>query len=58
MFVVSDIITEKKVLKATASFGVSALAKIGDKTPQGLLRSADQALYEAKRTGKNRVCSI
>jgi len=39
--------------KITASFGVS-LCKEGD-TLETLLRKADEALYEAKRQGRNRV---
>jgi diguanylate cyclase (GGDEF)-like protein len=42
--------------RVTVSVGVSALGAATD--DQGLLiEAADVALYEAKRTGKNRVCS-
>jgi diguanylate cyclase (GGDEF)-like protein len=37
----------------TASFGVAAFPECGD--PTTLLHAADDALYEAKRQGKNRV---
>jgi diguanylate cyclase len=39
----------------TASFGVATFRK-GDKDPQEALARADQALYQAKSKGKNRVC--
>jgi two-component system cell cycle response regulator len=38
----------------TVSIGVAAV-DAGDWTPQRLLRDADAALYEAKRSGRNRV---
>lgn len=39
----------------TASFGASALMPGEDATPAQLIRAADQALYEAKRAGRNCV---
>jgi PleD family two-component response regulator len=36
----------------TASFGVAAFPESG---PSSLFQAADAAMYEAKRTGKNRV---
>jgi diguanylate cyclase (GGDEF)-like protein len=44
--------SEKRV---TASFGVSSFPEDG-KSPQDLLLAADRSLYEAKRSGRNRVC--
>ncbi|MBX7103316.1 MAG: diguanylate cyclase [Gemmataceae bacterium] len=41
-------------VSVTASFGVSSL-QLGPTGPQGLLDQADQALYSAKRTGRNKV---
>ncbi len=41
-------------LSATASFGVSSYPHHG-KTPDDLTRAADNALYSAKRSGRNRV---
>ena len=41
-------------LPVTASVGVSALELTGD-TPELILKRADQALYCAKRDGRNRV---
>lgn len=43
-------------LAATLSIGVSVHPGHG-KTADELIRSADQALYEAKQSGRNRVCS-
>ncbi len=44
------------VLKVTASIGISHFPKHGD-TIKGLISSADSALYEAKRAGRNN-CKI
>ena len=44
---------EGRTLEVTASFGVAELAP--GQTGDGLLRSADAALYRAKEQGKNRV---
>ena len=42
------------MIDVTASVGVAALNSSAD-TPESLLRRADQALYVAKRDGRNRV---
>jgi diguanylate cyclase (GGDEF)-like protein len=42
------------ILKPTLSIGVAAFPEDGD-TPDVLLRRADEALYRAKRTGRDRV---
>src|SRR5207247_465192 len=42
-----------RMLEVTASFG--AAAKDSLSRPEELVATADEALYEAKRTGKNRV---
>ena len=39
----------------TASFGISSLRE-GVRTPQALINLADEALYRAKKSGRNRVC--
>jgi two-component system cell cycle response regulator len=43
-------------LQVTASVGLAALAG-WDETPDSLIKRADQALYAAKRRGRNRVMS-
>jgi len=45
---------EGQPLEVTASMGVSALEGIDD-TPDALIKRADQALYSAKKDGRNRV---
>jgi diguanylate cyclase (GGDEF)-like protein len=42
-------------LKVTASFGVASLATAEHSDKEALVAAADRALYEAKRTGKNRT---
>jgi len=46
--------TDTPTLKKTASLGVSSLNPMGD-DGQKLLKRADEALYEAKNNGRNRV---
>ncbi|TSE25877.1 putative diguanylate cyclase YegE [Tepidimonas sediminis] len=42
-------------LQVTASIGVAFLPTSGAHDPDQLLRQADQAMYQAKQTGRNRV---
>ena len=44
----------------TLSFGVTAFTKSGVKadTPEDLLKRVDQALYQSKQTGRNKVTKI
>jgi two-component system cell cycle response regulator len=44
----------REILTVTISIGVAASLGLTD-TPESLLKRADEALYEAKQTGRNRV---
>jgi len=44
-------------IKVTVSVGVAAVPEVGMKEPQELIGAADDALYQAKRQGRNRVIS-
>jgi diguanylate cyclase (GGDEF)-like protein len=45
-----------KVLQVTASFGVATFdAKYRPESPADLLKAADECVYKAKHTGRNRV---
>jgi diguanylate cyclase (GGDEF)-like protein len=43
-------------LPVTISVGVAALPEANVETAQELVSAADGSLYEAKRSGRNRVC--
>lgn len=43
-------------LKVTISIGVSVFPNSGPTSPEHMLKMADEALYEAKQKGRNRVC--
>jgi diguanylate cyclase (GGDEF)-like protein len=42
-------------LKLTISIGVAQVPPVAGRTPQGAVQLADEALYEAKRAGRNRI---
>jgi len=46
---------QHRVLPITISQGCALLATQEDRSPKGLFAAADRCLYEAKRTGRNRV---
>jgi len=45
-----------KTISITSSFGVAETTGVVDESLQHLLHFSDKALYEAKRSGRNRVC--
>ena len=49
-----DDAVEGQVIRVTASIGLSSI-KLGPENLQTLIESADAALYESKRSGRNRV---
>ncbi len=48
------ILADGRKLDVTVSVGVATCTGIGD-SPEGLLKRADEAVYEAKQSGRNRV---
>jgi two-component system, cell cycle response regulator len=50
-----EIATERGVLSVTVSAGCASLSTTEDKTPEGLIATADRRLYGAKHAGRNRV---
>lgn len=50
-----QLIFQKHEMHITASFGVAELQECGLSDPDAIIRLADEALYEAKRLGRDRV---
>jgi two-component system, cell cycle response regulator len=46
---------EGKVLRVTVSLGISCMPNVNITVPEEFVAAADKALYEAKRTGRNRL---
>lgn len=58
---VSDLVIEQRAgpsAQVTISVGVATLRPTADRGPRGALQLADQALYEAKVRGRNRVARM
>jgi len=51
-----EILTEKGVCKPTVSIGVTSIQPSMEQSPAKFVADADAALYEAKKSGRNRVC--
>ncbi len=50
--------TEKGSLAKTCSIGITTLNRAGGDTPEMVIKRADDALLEAKRTGRNKVVAL
>lgn len=50
-----EFVFENRVIPVTISMGFARMPKGGD-DPQGFIQIADDKLYEAKRSGRNKVC--
>jgi two-component system, cell cycle response regulator len=53
-----EIASDTAILRVTVSVGHASLDELddGERTPEGLMRAADERLYRAKSDGRNRVC--
>ena len=53
----NPVVFENKSLTLTASFGVAVFHSVDQSTAGEFVKRADELLYEAKKSGRNRVCS-
>jgi PAS domain S-box/diguanylate cyclase (GGDEF) domain len=53
----APLVVDGKTIRITSSFGVAEASGHAAESLQQLLRFSDEALYEAKRNGRNRVCA-
>ncbi len=49
---------EGKKITVTLSLGIATLTQGNFKTPQELIAQADNFLYQAKKSGRNRTCCL
>ena len=58
--VLGDIIckTVRENSPVTVSIGIATASVTQESSPQGLMRQADEALYQAKALGKNRIVQV
>jgi diguanylate cyclase (GGDEF)-like protein len=54
----APIVTQSGPIVATASFGIAQQDLLHDQSAWDVLRRADRALYNAKRLGRDRVCTV
>ena len=52
----TDFIYDGTRIPITISLGVAALPEVQAETPEDLIGQADKALYDAKNSGRNKVC--